>query len=151
MMLSQRSSSFRVTTAGTHVIEGHPMSWRTRDAIVAAGFTVEHHRSLQITDRLLNDADLVVAMAGEHVGYIRRRHPAAAARTGTVRRLCRDLLATSGDLAHRVAALHLDTVDLEPWEDIEDPAGGDLPEFVACAVAISGLIEELVTILDASA
>jgi protein-tyrosine-phosphatase len=151
MMLSQRSSAFRVTTAGTHVIEGHPMSWRTRDAIVAAGFTVEHHRSLQITDRLLHDADLVVAMAGEHVGYIRRCHPSAASRTATVRRLCRDLPATTGSLAQRVDALDLDTVELEAWEDIEDPAGGDLPEFVACAVAISSLIDELVTVLDAPA
>jgi protein-tyrosine-phosphatase len=151
MMLSQRSSAFRVTTAGTHVIEGHPMSWRTRDAIIAAGFTVEQHRSLQITDHLLNEADVVVAMAGEHVAYIRRRHPSAASRTATVRRLCRDLPATTGTLAHRLEALHLDAVDLEPWEDIEDPAGGDLPEFVACAVAISSLIDELVLILDAPA
>jgi protein-tyrosine-phosphatase len=147
MMLSQRTSVFRVTTAGTHVIEGHPMSWRTRDAILAAGFTVEHHRSRQITDHLLAEADLVVAMAGEHVGYVRRRHARAASRTATLRRLSRDLPATDGGLGQRVEALDLGAVDVEPWEDIEDPAGGELPDFVACAVAIRGLIDALVATL----
>src|SRR5581483_9284194 len=77
---------------------------------------------------------------GEHVAYVRRVHPNAAARTGTLRRLARDLPATTGSFAARVAALGLGDVQLEPWEDVEDPAGGDLPEFEACAREIHELI-----------
>ena len=35
------------------------------------------------------------------------------------------------------------------WEDVEDPAGGDLPIFRACAHAISDLIDQLVPELEA--
>ena len=56
---------------------------------------------------------------------MRRRHPEAAARTGTLKRLARDLPAASGTLAERVASLHLADVVLEPWEDVDDPAGGE--------------------------
>ena len=147
MMLSQLRPQTKVTTAGTHVIEGQPMSWRTRDAILGAGFEVFSHRSLQVTSAGLRDVDLLVAMAGEHVAYVRRQHPEAAARTATLKRLCRDL-AAGGPLPARVAALGLAEVALEPWEDIEDPAGGDLPEFVACAAEIHELMVTLVRLLD---
>ena len=49
------------------------------------------HRSRQLASADLATADLVLAMAREHVEYVRRRHPAAAARTGTLKRLARDL------------------------------------------------------------
>ena len=38
-----------VTTSGTHVIEGMPMSWRTRDAIASLGLPIPDHRSRQAT------------------------------------------------------------------------------------------------------
>ena len=67
----------------------------------------------------------------------------AAARTGTLRRLARDLPAASGTLAERVASLHLADVVLEPWEDVDDPAGGEPEVFHHCA----GEIHELLTVL----
>ncbi len=62
-------------------------------------------------------------MAGEHVAYVRRRHPVAADRTATLKRLCRDLPEGSAPLAKRLAELDLADVAIEPWEDVEDPAG----------------------------
>ena len=79
-------------------------------------------------------------MAREHVEYVRRRHPAAASRTGTLKRLARDLPGTSGTLAERVASLHLADVELEPWEDVDDPAGGTPEVFHDCAVEIHELL-----------
>ena len=35
-------------------------------------------------------------------------------------------------------------VELEPWEDVVDPAGGDLDVFVACAREIADLLHELI-------
>jgi protein arginine phosphatase len=146
-ILAERAPGLRVTTAGTHVIEGMPMSWRTRDALKEIGITAPNHRSRQLANAHVETADLVVGFAGEHVGYIRRTHPDAAARTGTIRRLVRDL-ATTGPLPDRLAALGLADVELELWEDVIDPAGGDLDTFIASARDISDLCDQLVSRLN---
>jgi protein-tyrosine-phosphatase len=112
----------------------------------AVGVSAAGHRSYQLRERDVRDADLIVAMAAEHVLYVRRTHPAAAARTGTIKRLVRDL-AVAGPgaepLPGRVAHLGLATVALEPWEDVHDPAGGDLDVFVDCANELVPLVASL--------
>jgi protein-tyrosine-phosphatase len=146
-MLAAKAEGVKVTTAGTHVIEGQPMSWRTRDAMTEVGVAAVGHRSKQIARHDL-DADVIVALAREHVQWIRREHPEAAARTATLRRLSRDLPHEPGPLATRIATLNLDAVELEPWEDVDDPAGGDLDIFVACARELLHLVNELAPRLD---
>jgi protein-tyrosine-phosphatase len=146
-MLAAQAEGLKVTTAGTHVIEGQPISWRTRDAMTEVGVAAVGHRSRQIARHDL-DADLIVALAGEHVGWIRREHPEAAAKTATLKRLCRDLPHEPGPLSSRIAKLDLASVELEPWEDVDDPAGGDLDTFVACARDILHLVNELAPRLD---
>ena len=144
-LLENRAPDVRVTTAGTHVVEGMPMSWRTRDAIAELGVEQSMHRSHQLNDFDVDAADVVVCLAAEHVAYMRRTHPGAAAKTVTLKRLVRDLpSATGASLAERVAALDLAGVELESWEDVDDPAGGDLPIFRACAREIRDLIDQLV-------
>ncbi len=132
-----------VATRGTHVVEGLPMSMRTRSALVALGVNDHSHRSRQLSSDDLRDADLIVAMAREHVQFVRRVHPQAAARTATLKRLARDLPAGTGPLAERVASLRLDAVDLEQWEDVDDPAGGDEAVFHECADEIRDLLDQL--------
>jgi protein-tyrosine-phosphatase len=133
----------RVVTAGTHVVEGQPMSRRTRDAMASVGFNADGHRSHQLSDRDIESADLIVAMAGEHVAYIRRIHPEVAWKTATIKRLCRDLPTNDQPLVGRVKALDLANTPIEAWEDVEDPAGGEDDTYVACAVEIAGLCAEL--------
>jgi protein-tyrosine-phosphatase len=111
------------------------------------GVAAVGHRSKQIARHDL-DADVIVALAREHVQWIRREHPDAAARTATLKRLSRDLPHEPGPLATRIAALNLDAVELEPWEDVDDPAGGDLDTFVACAREVLHLVDELAPRLD---
>ena len=139
-----------VSTRGTHVIEGMPMSWRTADAIKGLGASAARHRSRQLAAVDLGTADLVVAMAGEHVEYVRKRHPEAAARTGTLRRLARDLPTVSGSLTERIAALDLAGVEIEPWEDVDDPAGGEVEVFHRCAADIHELLVSLLPLLGAA-
>jgi protein-tyrosine-phosphatase len=143
--LEDRAPGLRVTTAGTHVVEGMPMSWRTRDAIVEFGAERAMHRSHQLNDADVTAADVVICLAAEHVAYMRRTHPEAAAKTVTLRRLVRDLPAVPGaSFRERVAALQLADAELDPSEDVEDPAGGDLPVFRACAHDIHDLIDLLI-------
>jgi protein-tyrosine phosphatase len=133
----------RVVTAGTMVIEGMPMSWRTRHALEELGVTVPAHRSRQLTAKDARDADLIVCFETFHVAYIRREHPEVAWKTATIRRLLRDLPRVKGD----VRALNLADVELEEWENVEDPAGGELDVIVACAKDVAAMVDELATLL----
>jgi protein-tyrosine-phosphatase len=142
-ILAEHVPALVVTTRGTHVIEGMPMSWRTRDAILAVGGKADGHRSRQLSSADLDRADLVLALAREHVEYVRRRYPDSAARTGTLKRLARDLPGATGTLAERVASLRLSEVELEAWEDVDDPAGGEPEVFHRCAVEIHELLSRL--------
>jgi protein-tyrosine phosphatase len=139
---------WHVSTAGTLVVEGQPMSWRTRSALEAVGLAAPEHRSRQADAAALAHAALVVGLAPEHVHWVRRTHPEAAGRTGTLRRLVRDLAADGAPLPERVAALGLAEVDLEDWEEVVDPGGGDAEVFAACAVEVVDLVASLTPRLD---
>ena len=143
-ILREHVEGLKVTTSGTHVIEGMPMSWRTRDAIASLGLPIPDHRSRQATAHELDTADLVIALAREHVLWMRRTHPAAAPRTATLKRLARDLPRSRAPLWERLAAMRLHEVMLEPDEDVVDPAGGDLDVFLDCAREISDLLHAVI-------
>lgn len=146
--LAAHLPNWHVTTAGTLVVEGQPMSWRTRAALEGVGLAAPHHRSRQATPADLDHATLVVALAPEHVLWVRRTHPPAAPRTATLRRLVRDLPPGPDPLADRVAALDLATADLEGWEEVIDPGGGDADAFAACALEVVDLVGRLAPRLD---
>ncbi len=133
----------RIVTAGTHVVEGQPMSRRTRAALEAVGYSAAGHRSHQLTEQDIDGSVLILAMAAEHVSYIRRRHPGAADRTASIKRLVRDLPPGPEPLAERLAALRLHEVEVAAWEDVEDPAGGDDPVYVSCAQELADLCARL--------
>jgi len=136
-----------VTTAGTHVNEHQPMGIRTRDALRAVGLDPPVHRSRQLTESDVRAAHLVVAMAAEHVSYVRRRHPEGADRTATVRYLVGRLRAGPEPLEQRVAQLHLAGVDPAGQGDVVDPAGGDDEDYLACARDLVALMGALVPLL----
>ncbi len=136
-----------VVTAGTHVIEGQPMSRRTRAALEAVDRNADGHRSHQVTEADIDGSVLVVAMAAEHVAYIRRKHPDAARRTASIKRLVRDLPAGPAPLVERLAALRLDEVELGTWEDVEDPAGGEDADYISCAEELADLCVRLLPLL----
>ena len=142
-MLEAADVDVRVVTAGTHVVEHQPMSVRTRAALAEVGIEPPHHRSRQLTDDALAGAALVVAMAAEHVEFVRRRHPAAAARTATIAWLAKHLPPGPVPLADRVEALGLADVDPGAQGDVADPAGGPDDDYVRCARELTGLVDEL--------
>jgi protein-tyrosine-phosphatase len=119
------------------------MSRRTRDALASVGFAADGHRSRQLTGGDIEAATLILAMAGEHVSFVRRRHPEAAAKTATIKRLVRDLPAGPDPLGERIAHLGLADVVLGEWEDVEDPAGGEDEVYVSCAKELAVLCADL--------
>ncbi len=137
-----------VRSAGTLVLEGHPMGARTRTALSRHGLADHAHRSQQFRRVDAADADLVVVMEPLHVHWMRRNFPEAAAVTGSLRRLAGDLPAPHGQkeadyLGRRVAALDLAAVNPEPWEELVDPAAGDQSVFDQCADELFVLVTEL--------
>ena len=146
-----RHESLRVVTAGTHVIDGQPMGMRTRTALARipelAGTDFRRHRSRQVHGVDLVRAELVVVMEADHVRFVRRRFPDAAAKTATIRRLCLDLEPSPPGLAARVAALDLAAVEVSDDEDVLDPAGHEGDFYAACADRLWELCGRLVELL----
>jgi protein-tyrosine-phosphatase len=136
-----------ISTRGTHVIDGQPMSFRTRNALTAipemAHAPVGHHRSRQLHHEDAESADLIVAMEADHVRYVRLHHPGAADRTMTLRSLAARLEVGPDPLAERVARLGLADAPLDDREDVEDPAGRWDEIYEACALEIWELCQEL--------
>jgi len=143
-----RTDAVRFVGAGTHSIEGLPMSGRTRRALESLGLADGSHRSHQLTAADARGADLIVAFAPEHVDYVRRVHPEAAARTATIKRLVDELPPGLDPLAQRLAALNLADADV-PWgEEVVDPGGFDEDIFIACAREIDSLMDRLIPLLQ---
>jgi protein-tyrosine phosphatase len=132
-----------VESAGTLSVDGMPISWRTRAALDDVGLAWPKHASRQAHATDLACADLVVGLAPEHVEWVRREHPTLADRTATLVRLARDLPPGRRSLSERVATLSPHAVELEAWEEVVDPGGGEVEAFVACARQIVGLIDQL--------
>lgn len=129
--------------AGTFSIEGLPMSQRTRNALKALGLADPDHRSHQLVAADTEWADVIVAFEPQHIAYVRRHFPAAADICATVPRLLRFLNPGPDPLRHRLATLDLGSVEIEDWEEVVDPAGGDQDVFDACLAEIDALLDEL--------
>jgi protein-tyrosine phosphatase len=132
-----------VATAGTLSIDGLAMSWRTRAGFESVGVPVPHHRSRQARGEDIEQASLIIGLAPEHVAWVRREHPDAAARTVTLKRLHRELAGDDRPLSARVAELDLAAVELAAWEEVVDPGGGEVEAFTACAREVVDLVDEL--------
>ena len=136
-----------VITAGTHVIDGQPISGRTRAGLAVLGLRADDHRSRQLDPADLDSVDLVVGMAHEHVSWMRRHHPEHATRTAMLRPLARDLAPGPSSLPDRVAALDLADCVAHPSDDVVDPAGGDDEDYRRCARELGALAEQLAPLL----
>lgn len=143
-LLESRRPDITVVTAGTHVIDGQPISRRTRAGLAAIGLDADTHRSRQLDPDDLASTTLVVAMAHEHVLWMRRNHPGAAERTGVIRLLATDLGSGPAPLEHRLAALDLASRATDPAIDVLDPAGGEAADYIRCAQELEELTDLLV-------
>jgi len=148
-MLRAKTDRFIVSGAGTHSIPGLPMSTRTRSALAEFGVADPDHRSRQLDDELATAASLIAIFEPMHLKWIRREIPHVATRTASLGRIVRSIQPGSGGtLDQRIADAGFEAHDFEQWEEVVDPAGGEIPEFVAAATQIHDLVEGLLPILD---
>lgn len=145
--LEQRRPELHVRTAGTLTVDGMPISWRTRAALDDVGLPWPRHASKQAERAHVELADLVIALAPEHVNWVRREHPEVAHRTASLIRLVERLGPPPAPLADRLDALGLAEVELEPWEEVVDPGGGEVQQYVDAARQIVVLVDRLAELL----
>jgi protein-tyrosine-phosphatase len=156
-MLRVLAPGWEVASAGTHSIDGQPMSWRTREALARLGYGADHHRSRQADADDLDRAELVAVFERFQLEWVRREHPLAASRTASLHRLATTLplpgpavpgptdagSPVSSGLAARVASLGLERASWGPEDEVDDPGGHEVDVYAACAVEILGLITAL--------
>ena len=131
---------WQVDSAGTWAIPGLPSSRRTLAALESVGVSAPGHRSTTLTRDHLSAVDLVVGFETDHVMHVRRMAPDAADRTATLPRL----------LLPDWPGVDLSAEDPRTWIEVEDPAGGDVDDFVRCARDIDAQIAQLLARLDTS-
>jgi protein-tyrosine phosphatase len=147
-----RADAPTVDSAGTQGWEG---SGAQPGSIVAARereVDIEGHRARLLTASMIERADLVVAMAGEHRDAVVRAVPDAAGRTFTLKELVRltqalALADASASLVDRVAqadALRRGGFAGNPRdEDVADPLGQGQDTYRAVAWELDELIHRL--------
>ncbi len=145
--LGELRPELRIESAGTLSVDGLPISWRTRAAFDDIGIQYPKHASKQAVRAHLHDSDVIIGLAPEHIEWVRREHPDVADRTVTLKRLVRALAPPPPAIEERLRSLHLEAVALEPWEEVVDPGGGEVPEFVAAAREIHALVQQLAVLL----
>jgi protein-tyrosine phosphatase len=140
-LVRRERPAWTVDSAGTWAIPGLPSSRRTLAALEAVGVSAPGHRSTTLTRGHVEGVDLVIAFEVDHVRHVRRLAPDAASRIATLPRL----------LQPDWPGANLGAEDPRDWPEVDDPAGGDIEDFVRCAQAIDGQIGLLLPRLDATA
>ena len=155
VITQNRSDLFELSGAGTHSIENCPMSNYTRKALASIGLEDRTHRSRQLNPYNADEVDLIIAMANDHVQYVRRNHPEVAHKTVTFKRLVRDLgevktiegsRSLRQALKSRIADMRLAEVQLESWEEIGDPGAGEQPVFMSSLEEIDTLVDSFLSL-----
>ncbi len=152
LLLRSLTERFHVTGAGTHVIEGHVMSSRTRKALARVNLADTTHRSRQFGAHEAG-ADLVLAMEPLHIRWMRTQWPEVAPRTTSIKRMVELLPAIRQTPSHgtdRVETMRdlvrssvLAEHEPEPWEEVVDPGAGEQDAFDRCIDELVVLVREL--------
>lgn len=146
-MLRHRRSDLIVASGGTLVLEGHPMSMRTRTALARFGLRDSTHRSHQVNRADVAGADVIIVMESDHLQWLARKHPEALDRAVLLPYLAENLPGGATPLRERVSSLDLVAQNADPRYEVIDPAGGEQPEFDVCAAEIDLYIAAVARLL----
>lgn len=155
VLLASRLPGIEVASAGS-MEPGHPASGGSARAMIARGLDLSQHVSQQLSAELIENADLVICMARQHLREVAVTAPAAFPRTFTLRELVRrgetvgPATATFDEWLGRVGEGRR-TADLlgdDPHDDVPDPIGGPEEGYVRTATQLEELVERLGRLLD---
>jgi protein-tyrosine phosphatase len=139
----------RVSSAGSHALEGNPAASRTVLAASTRGASLERHFARELTRRRVRAADLILCMAAEHRPFVLSYDRAAADRTFLLASFAR-AAGQWGWLAGSPAelvALAAERATEQAGDDIDDPIGQAADAYAACAERLDGLVTPVVAAL----
>jgi len=114
------------TSAGTGAWDGCPASPNALDAVKAYGIDLSRHKAKRVNAELVKQADLILTMTHGHKAQLAALFPA-----------CRDKLYTLYEYLG------------DKTRNVDDPFGGNLAVYQACAAELKQAIEELLIKLQA--
>ncbi len=117
-LLRMKTKEHTVSSAGLFALSPSPASEHAASVMQSYGIDISAHRARQLTDKMVEEADLILTMTQGHKAVLLTIFPNAASKTFTLP----EYAGKSGD--------------------VEDPFGGDLPLYEACAKNIDALLEE---------
>lgn len=155
VLLARRLPGSVVTSSGS-MEAGHPASGGSVRAMAARGLDLSNHSSRQLAEVHIDEADLVLCMARQHLRQVAGTAPAAFDRTFTLRELVRrgeavGPASSSFDQWLALVGAGRRTADLlgdDPNDDIPDPIGGPEEGYLRTAVQLEDLVERLARLLD---
>jgi protein-tyrosine phosphatase len=151
-------STAPVSSAGTHALVGAPVHSPMAELIANRGADPGHFAARRITESMVEDADLVLALTREHRADVAELHPPAVRRIFTLREFARfaarvdpDLLTArtpAGRLSQLIplARTQRGRHPVDPAEDdVVDPYGHDAGtyrrSFAVLAAAVDTVVE----------
>jgi protein-tyrosine phosphatase len=132
-MPSRLQDAVVIKSAGTLGIEGAPAARYSVEIVKEMGGDISKHSSQSVTDELIEEADLILAMATEHVEYLQSKFPQYRENMFLLKRFA--LAANESDMA--------ESAD----DDIFDPIGTSKETYRACAEIINEELERIMPTL----
>jgi protein-tyrosine phosphatase len=129
-LLGQKGLAIEVDSAGTGPYRDVPAYHLVVEAVAGLGIDLSRHRSKPVDARLLERADLILAMAPEHVRWLRSARPDLAGRIRLLRPYC--------------LGLEDPAADEDPAHQIPDPIGLPARAHQECVATLRSLLERLV-------
>jgi protein-tyrosine phosphatase len=123
-----------IESAGTLGIDGMPAARNSIEIVRERGGDISQNRSQGITAELVQNADLILAMAHEHVDYLHENFPQYRENVFLLKRFARD-----GNEATRS--------DDPDDDEIFDPIGSDKETYRDCAQMIDDELERIMPTL----
>ncbi|MBN8246512.1 MAG: ribose 5-phosphate isomerase B [Verrucomicrobia bacterium] len=121
---------WRVRSAGIGAVNGQPPSLHAVRALRDRGLDIAGHRSQMLTARLVQEAEVVVALTRAHLDGIHYLYPEAAGKTFLL-----------GDFGASAATT---------GSDVADPIGGPFEGYLECRDQILQGIQSMIPLLDPS-
>ena len=115
-LLNKHGLRVSIGCAGVSAMAGQSISRNAKLVLDEFGIDFSEHKAQGIGDKLLKEADLVLAMTVSHLSFVKHVFPNTNAFT---------LAEYAGE-----------------FYDVSDPFGGDINEYRKCAEQINGLLEK---------
>jgi len=151
----RRGLGLDVRSTGTHAWHGRAATIDGRKIMNELGVSIDDHRTLELDDRLVDWADLIIGMSREHARDTVRAFPEAQARTYTMKGLL-ELLPSLPPHDDTVAWLEAansrrEAADALAEQDIEDPIGERASAYRRVATEIQELVTRFADGLESNA